>query len=78
MLLWLGDTHDPGLEESLKRLTVETSTLMGCMKQFNAPLYKAALHGKLDQHCQPAEKPPDASLDASWYTNLVASNPPVV
>ncbi|DBA96804.1 TPA: hypothetical protein ACH3X3_012971 [Trebouxia sp. C0006] len=66
VLLHLGDKSDT-VDESLRRLTIDTSTLMGCMKQVNVPVYKAALQGRLDQHLHPAT---ENTLDAAWFSSL--------
>jgi hypothetical protein len=69
LLLHLGDKSDT-VDESLRRLTIDTSTLMGCMKQVNVPVYKAALQGRLDQHLHPAT---ENTLDAAWFSSLPVS-----
>jgi len=67
VLLHLGDKTNTAVDDSLRRLTIDTSTLMGCMKQFNVPVYKAALQGRLDQHLHPAT---EKTLDAAWFSSL--------
>ncbi len=69
VLLQLDDSFNRTLQQSLERLTVETSTLMGCMKQFNPPLYKAALEGRLAPH----ESEHQTKLDAAWFSSLPVS-----
>ncbi len=67
ILLRLSDNSDTAVDDSLRRLTIDTSTLMGCMKQFNVPVYKAALQGRIDQHLYPTT---DNTLDAAWFSSL--------
>jgi len=63
----LDNKSDTAVDDSLRRLTIDTSTLMGCMKQFNVPVYKGALQGRLDQHSHPAT---ENTLDAAWFSSL--------
>ncbi|KAL0033744.1 hypothetical protein WJX77_003466 [Trebouxia sp. C0004] len=66
ILLQLGESFQLALRESLERLTIEASTLMGCMRQFNTALYKAALAGRLNEHHLPCEE----NLDSAWFDTL--------
>lgn len=66
ILLQLGESFQLALRESLERLTIEASTLMGCMRQFNTALYKAALAGRLNEHHCPCEE----NLDSAWFDTL--------
>ena len=67
VLLQLSESCDASVHASLKRLTIETSTLMGCIKQFNVPVYKATLQGRLDEDLHPAA---GEKLDAAWFSSL--------
>ena len=69
ILLQLGESFQLALRESLERLTIEASTLMGCMRQFNTALYKAALAGRLNEHHCPCEE----NLDSAWFDTLPVS-----